>query len=173
VTIDAVFHRPLRFAAAGLTFAGTALAGISAVLASRRHLGTSQVLAFSAVAVVTAGVALAVLVAARWALWLVAIVFGGQVFAVIGTIVELVAGVDAGKAADLQALGFDPTLGVSINLAYSAIAVGLCGWLVARYRRQRATAPPRPAAAATPARRRRGAAGRARRGPSGSRPPTH
>src|SRR5690242_19788382 len=116
--IEAVFHRPLRRSAAALALAGAGLAALSAVLSIARHLGTARIVAFTAVAVVSTAFAIAVLLAARWALWLAAVVFGGQTLAIAGTVAELIVGVDRGKAADLRALGFDPTLGVLINLAY-------------------------------------------------------
>src|SRR5215471_14204523 len=47
---------------------------------------------------------------------------GGQVFGVIGSLVELIAGIDRGKAAGLRATGVDPTLAVTINLAYAAVS---------------------------------------------------
>jgi hypothetical protein len=137
--IEAVFHRPLRRSAAVLALAGAGLAGMSAVLAGARHLGTARVVAFTAVAVVSTAFAIAVLLAVRWVLWLAAVVFGGQILAIVGTVAELIVGVDRGKAADLRALGFDPTLGVLINLAYSTIAAALFAWLASRYVRLRRT----------------------------------
>jgi len=81
--------------------------------------------------------AVLVLRGARWALWLGAVGSGGQVAAVIGTVWELAEGIDAGKARNLRRLGFDPTLGVLINLTYSAAASVLFGWLVVRRLRRR------------------------------------
>lgn len=131
-----VFHGPLRWCAAGLCFVGTGFAGWAAI-ASTFRAGTGEVLAFGTVAVVTAGFGLLVLRAAHWALWTVAVVFAGQVFAVAGTVAELASGVDAAKAADLRRLGVDPTLGVVLNLMWSALAAVLSGWLVVRWRRAR------------------------------------
>jgi uncharacterized membrane protein len=131
-----VFHRPLRWAAAGLVFAGTLMAGMSAVIAVSR-LGTGSALVFAAVAVGTAVVGTAVLYRARWALLLTTVVFGGQVFAVVGTAWELATGIDAGKADELRRLGLDPTFGVVLNLVYSTIAVVLFCWFVVRWRRLR------------------------------------
>jgi hypothetical protein len=76
--------------------------------------------------------AVAVLRAARWALWLAAVAFGGQLAGVVGTVWELAAGVNAAKAQELRRLGFDPTTGVVVNLVYSALATGLFGWLAPR-----------------------------------------
>ena len=47
-------------------------------------------------------------------------VSGLQVFGVIGSLAELIADIDPGKAAGLRAMGIDPTLAVTINLAYAA-----------------------------------------------------
>lgn len=131
-----VFHRPLRWCAAGLYLAGTALAGMSTVLALAR-LGTGQALVFATVAAVSAALAIAVSRAARWALWISVVLLAGQVGAVAGTIWELAAGIDARKAAELRRMGFDPTFGVLINLIYSAVASLLFGWLVTRWLRTR------------------------------------
>jgi hypothetical protein len=131
-----VFHRRLRWCAAGLCLTGTGLAGVTAVLASAR-LGAAQALVFAVVAACLAALAVAVLRAVRPALWLTAVVLAGQITAVAGTIWELAAGVDDGKAGQLRRLGFDPTLGVLINLAYSAIATSLFGWLAVRWWRVR------------------------------------
>jgi hypothetical protein len=131
-----VFHRRLRWCAAGLTLAGTGLAASTAVLAFTR-LGAAQALVFAAVAVGLTVLAVAVLRAARWALWIVAVTLAGQITAVIGTIWELAVGVDDGKASQLRQLGFDPTAGVLINLAYSTLALLLFGWLAVRWWRVR------------------------------------
>ena len=133
-----VFHRRLRWCAAGLCLAGAGLAGSTAVLAFTR-LGVGQALVFAVVAACLAALAISVLRAARPALWLTAVVLAGQITAVAGTIWELAAGIDEGKASQLQRLGFNPTLGVLINLAYSAIAVLLSGWLAVRWWRVRRT----------------------------------
>lgn len=131
-----VFNRRLRWCAAGLTLAGTVLASSTAVLAFTR-LGTGQALVFATVAGCLTVLAVAVLRAARWALWVVAVTLAGQLTAVVGTIWELVVGIDGGKASQLHRLGFNPTLGVLINLAYSAVASLLFGWLAVRWWRVR------------------------------------
>jgi len=135
MTITTVFHRPLRRSAAALALTGTTLALLALVLASSRHLGTGQVLAYASVAVGTVAWAVAVLRAVRWVLWLTVVVLGGQITAVAGTIVELAVGVESAKAANLRLLGFAPAVAVLINLAYSTIAVGLFIWLAVRWRR--------------------------------------
>jgi hypothetical protein len=131
-----VFDRRLRWCAAMLVLCGTGLAAVS-VEPGFRRLGTGQGLAFVAVAVVSAAFAVAVLRAWRWALALCGVALGGQVFAVVGTIAELVVGIDAGKARQVRLLGFDPVVAVSINLVYSAVGFALFCWLVARWLRWR------------------------------------
>jgi methyltransferase (TIGR00027 family) len=136
VSLTQVLHRPVRRCAAGLYLAGAALAAGTAVPAYAR-LGTGQALAFAAVAVVSAAVAVAVLRAARWALWLTVVFTAGQLSAVVGIGWELSAGIDEGKAGELRRLGVDPTVGVLVNLVYSALAVLLFGWVALRWRRLR------------------------------------
>ena len=138
-----MFHRPLRACTAGLWLAGAALAGGSAIPALSR-LGIGQALVFTAVAVVAAVLSLAVLRAARWALWVSTFALGGQVGAVLGTASELAVGINPGKATQLRQLGVDPTAGVLINLAYSGLASLLFFWLSWRWLRHRANRLPRP-----------------------------
>jgi hypothetical protein len=116
----------------GLFLGGTCLAAVAVVPAFRR-LGTGQGFAFLAVAVVLVALAVAVLRAWRWALALSAVGLGGQVAAVVGTVTELVVGIDAAKARQVRLLGFDPVVAVTVNLVYSAVAVVLFCWLVVRW----------------------------------------
>lgn len=129
-------HRPLRWSLAGLMFTATVLAGTSAVLAISR-LGTGSALVFATVAVGATILGVAVLYRVRWVVWLLVVGCGGQVAAVVGTVWELAAGIDAGKASELRRLGFDPTFGVLVNLVYSAVAVLLFGWVALRWLRLR------------------------------------
>src|SRR5215468_71406 len=131
-----VFGRRLRWCAAMLCLCGTGLAAVVVVPAFVR-LGAGQGLVFVAVAVALAAFAVAVLRAVRWALALCAAALGGQAFAVVGGIAELVAGIDAGKARQVRLLGFDPVVAVTVNLAYSAVGFALFCWLVARWLRRR------------------------------------
>ena len=133
-----MFDRRLRWCAATLCLCGTGLAAVSVVPAFRR-LGTGPGLVFVVVAVAFVAFAMAVLRAWRWALALCAAALGGQALAVIGTVAELVAGVDAAKARQVRLIGFDPVVAVSINLVYSAVGFGLFCWLLARWLRWRST----------------------------------
>jgi hypothetical protein len=119
-----------------LCLVASGLAGASAVLSATR-LGAWQALTFAVVAVLAAALARAVLHGARWALWILTVGTAGQIAAVVGTGWELVAGVEATKADQLRRLGFDPTLGVVVNLVYSSLASLLFCWLAVRWRRAR------------------------------------
>ncbi|WP_412538551.1 hypothetical protein R8Z50_22180 [Longispora sp. K20-0274] len=95
-------------------------------------------MAFLAAGVGLAMVAAGVVRGARWVLVLAVVGFGGQIWAVAGTLWELTHGIDAGKARELRLRGVDPTVGVAINLAYSAASV-LFGWFALRcYQARRA-----------------------------------
>lgn len=63
------------------------------------------------------------------------ILLAGQLVGVAGTTFQLIYGVDSAKAAELRALGFDPRLGVAINLAFSIVAVCMLAAAVLRARR--------------------------------------
>ena len=117
------------------------MATLAAVLAFAR-VGEGRGAVFVVVAAALVGVAVAIVHGVRWVLIVLTVALGGQALAVAGTIVELVVGVDAGKAAELRQLGFDPTIGVAINLAYSAAGVALFGWWLVRWHRIRRTCSP-------------------------------
>lgn len=131
-----VFHRPLRLATVGLCLAGVGLCALAGVLAFAR-VGPVQGLIFTVVGMVLVAAAVAVARGYRWVLVVAVIVLGGQVGAVAGTAWELTHGVADVKARELRALGFDPRLGVAVNLVYSAVACVLFGWFVARWYRDR------------------------------------
>jgi hypothetical protein len=131
-----VFHRPLRRCGAALCAVGAGLAGVSAVLAAAR-LGAGPALVFAVVAAVLGVLAVAVLRARRWALWIVTVGSAGQIAAVIGTAWELHTGMEATKAAQVRRLGFDPAAGMAMNLVYSVLASLLFAWIAARWWRAR------------------------------------
>jgi hypothetical protein len=122
----------LRTATAALALAGALLAAATAGPAFTR-LGTADGLAFLTVAIAATGLAVAVLRGARWALATAAVLLGGQLAAVIGTIWELAGGIAASKAGTLRQLGISPTAGLLINLAYSTVSVALFCWLAQRW----------------------------------------
>lgn len=106
----------------------------AAILAVPR-LGALSALTFATVAGALAILAVATLRARRWAVLVSLVLLGAQFAGVVGSAWELQAGVDPAKARQLRALGFDPTAGVAINLAYSAVAFGLfCWWVTCRLR---------------------------------------
>lgn len=129
---EPAFHRPLKYALVVLLFAGTAMS-LTAAVSAVRHDETGQVWVFVAVAVLLVAVAGLVVRGVRWAVALCFVALAGQLFAVVGTILELVLGVAEVKRHQLLALGFDPSAAVALNLAYSAAGFGLFCWLAARW----------------------------------------
>ncbi|GAA5153251.1 hypothetical protein GCM10023321_23230 [Pseudonocardia eucalypti] len=115
-----------------LMVAGVALALIGAT-AAFSHLQESDAVAFIAVAVVLAAAAVLVAREVRWVVAVCFVVLAGQLAAIIGTIWELTHGIAEFKEKQLQALGFDPTTSVAINLAYSSIGFALFCWLALRW----------------------------------------
>jgi hypothetical protein len=134
--VQPAFHGRLLVAVVLLIAAGAGLAlvGMSAAVI---HGEPGPAAVFLAVVVgLTAG---AVLVArrVRWAVAVCLIGLAGQAAGAVGSGYELVRGVDATKASALRGLGFDPTLGVGINLGYSCIAFGVFCWFAVRWWRLR------------------------------------
>jgi len=104
-----------------LWLAGALLALVTTLLTLAREAGPA-VAVYPLVAAVRIALAIATWLRAWWALGVSFVASGGQVFGVIGSLVELIAGIDRGKAAGLRAIGVDPTLAVTINLAYAAVS---------------------------------------------------
>jgi hypothetical protein len=127
-----VFHRRLRVTVAGLWLAGVALAGFTAPRAWHRT-GVASALPFVAVAVAGVVLARAVLRGYRAALALSAVLLGGQILGVIGSAWELSQPGQGSKGRELRRLGFDPRLGVVLNLLYSAIASAVFVWVATRW----------------------------------------
>ena len=117
---------------AGLWLAGVALAGFAATRAWSR-VGPTRALPFLAVVVGGIVLAAAVLRRHRVALAISAILLGAQILGVIGSAWQLARGVDGSKARELRDLGFDPELGVALNLLYSAVASAVFVWAVTRW----------------------------------------
>jgi ABC-type branched-subunit amino acid transport system permease subunit len=116
----------------GLWFVGVALAGFTAPLAWRRT-GVVSALPFVAVALSGVVLAVAVLRANRAALAISTFLLGAQLFGVVGSAWELIHHVKGSKARELRRLGVDPTLGVALNLLYSAVASVVFAWVAARW----------------------------------------
>ena len=126
------FHRRLRIATAALVAIGASLAATGATLALiHRNLWHAAV--FVVVMVVLALAVPAVVRGVRWVLWSAVIGLAGQWVAVVATAVELAHGIDPIKTRQLRELGVDPTLGVCINLVFSAAAGLLFVWLAERF----------------------------------------
>jgi hypothetical protein len=131
-----VSHPPLRLCTAALCLVGTSLCVLASVLAFRR-VGVGSGLIYLVVGAVLVAAAIVVIRGYRWVLAGAAIVLGGQLAAVVGTAWELSTGIAELKVRELRGLGFDPTLGVTINLIYSTAAFVLFGWFVIRWWRDR------------------------------------
>jgi hypothetical protein len=130
----AVFDAPMRRAVAILWFVGAMLGALAAVLSFIRP-GAGPYWVFLIPMALLLLIACSVLASKMWALGLSFVLLLGQVLGIAGTALELVYGVNANKAAELRALGFDPRLGVSINLAFSLAAVGVLAVALLRARR--------------------------------------
>lgn len=134
-SLVALFDAWTRAVVAGLWFLGAAFAVAAATLAAIR-LGAGPAVVFLVPAVALAVLAVALLRAKVWAMAVSAVLLALQIVGVLGTTSQLMFGIDPGKAAELQALGCDPTLGVAMNLAFSLVAT--CVWAIAllRYARR-------------------------------------
>lgn len=97
------------------------------------HAGPGQGVTFTLIGVALAAGTVGVLRAVRWVLLVSTVLLGAQLGPVVATAWELGAGVDTTKSHELRQLGFDPTLGVAINLGYSLMASVLLGWLAVRW----------------------------------------
>jgi drug/metabolite transporter (DMT)-like permease len=126
------FHRPLRVATAMLASVGVCLA-TAGMIAALTHHDSGQAAIFTIVALVLASAAAMLLRGHRWAILIAVIILGGQWVAVAATIWELIHGIDPIKTRQLHHLGFNPTIGVIINLIYSSIGATLFAWFAVRY----------------------------------------
>jgi hypothetical protein len=118
---------PLKLALTLLIAVGSGLAATAAVL-SAAHNRVAQVPAFATVTLALAVLSMLVWREVRWAVLITLIALAGQSIAVAGIVVELTAGIAPAKASQLRELGFDPTVGVIINLIYSSTGLVLFGW---------------------------------------------
>lgn len=96
-------------------------------------MGVASALPFMAVTAGGIVLATAVLRANRLALAISTVLLGAQIMCMIGSARQLVQGVQGSKAQELHDLGFDPELGVALNLVYSAAASAVFVWIVARW----------------------------------------
>lgn len=129
-------HRPLRRCLTGLVAVGAGLAA-TAMIPAFTDDNVRDGIVYTVVAAGLSLVAIGVALSVRWVVDVMLVVCAGQIAAIIGIVLELVYGVAPSKAAQLRRLGFNPTVGVSINLAYSAVAFGLFCWFAGRWLRQR------------------------------------
>jgi hypothetical protein len=129
-------HRPLRRSLTVLVVAGAGIALTAAILAFSED-NVRDGIVYTVVAAGSSLVAVGVARSVRWVVVMTLIVCAGQIAAIIGLVLELVYGIAPSKATQLRALGFNPTLGVGINLAYSTVAFGLFCWFAGRWLRRR------------------------------------
>jgi hypothetical protein len=123
------FSQSQRRAVAAFWFTGAAIAGFTAPLAAVRDSAASG-LVFAAVAAALIVLAVTTARALRSALAVSLVLLGLQLFGALGSAWELLHGVDEGKADRLRTLGFDPKLGVTVNLVYSMVAFTLFVWVL-------------------------------------------
>jgi hypothetical protein len=137
---EPVVHRSLKISVIVLIAVGVVMA-VTALIASVTHGQTAQAWAFLAVASILAAAAWAVSRSVRWVTVVCFVGLAGQLFAVIGSAIELTIGVAAIKQQQLRSIGFDPTVVVTVNLIYSAVGFALFCWAAWRWKTQR-TVPP-------------------------------
>jgi hypothetical protein len=128
-----LLDRPGRIAVVGVILAGIGLS-LAALVASLVHQQPSQALAYVAVSVVLAAIALLVWRGVRWITVVCLIGLAGQIVAAAGILWELTHPADTTKSAQLRSIGIDPTAAEIINLIYSAAAFGVFCWWAARRR---------------------------------------
>jgi hypothetical protein len=116
-----VFRGPARTAVSALWFAGAVLATAAAILSAGRP-AAAPAIAFVMPAVALTLLAISLLRSQVWAMAVSFVLLAGQLVGVVGTSYELVYGIDARKATELHALGFEPRVGIALNLLYSSIA---------------------------------------------------
>jgi hypothetical protein len=129
-------HRPLRLCLTGLVAVGAGLA-VTAMIVAFLQGNVRDGIVYAVVEIGLSLIAVGVARSVRWILAVVLVACAGQIAAVAGIGLELIYGVAPSKAAQLRRLGFNPTVGVGINLAYSALAFGLFCWFARRWLRQR------------------------------------
>lgn len=116
-----LFDARTRALVAGLWFVGAVFATTAAMLAATRPGGGPYV-AFLVPATALLILGIAVRRSQVWAMGVSALLLAAQIIGVLGTTWQLLFGIDPRKAAELRALGCDPTLGVTLNLAFSLAA---------------------------------------------------
>ena len=122
--LECAFPKGLRSITAALWATGAAIAGFTAPLAFYRT-GVISSLPFLVVTTSLILLAIGTLRGARVALIVSIVLLGAQIFGVVGSALELAAGGVTAKSEQLESLGLDPTLGLYLNLVYSAAAAAL------------------------------------------------
>ena len=106
-----------------------------AAILSFMRLGSGAYWIFVIPAVLLVLIACSLLASRMWAIALSFVLLVSQAVGVVAATLELVRGIDANKAIELRALGFDPRFGVSINLVFSLASVAVLAVAVMRARR--------------------------------------
>jgi hypothetical protein len=139
---------------------GAGIAGTVTFLAATR-LGATAAVPYAVVTIALLILAAATRRRRRWAAAVSLLLLSVQLAGVVGSATELIQPDGSAKAETLRALGVDPTVGILLNLTYTATASALFvgavvdGARMARSRSRRFTTAPVPAPrAAADARRR-------------------
>ncbi len=80
------------------------------------------------------GLTIATLRGVRWAFAVDLVLLGAQIPGGLAVLWELAHFSESSKAAEVAALGFDPLLGLLINLAFSSVCGAVFVWLAVRLR---------------------------------------
>jgi hypothetical protein len=133
--------RGIRVAAVSVVLGGAGLA-LAGTVAALTHRQWDQAPAFVVVAIVLALTARLVWRQVRWVVLVCLVAFAGQILAIIGTVWELTHAIAPSKAAQLQAIGINPTAAVTINLIYSTAAFAVfCRYAAHRWAKRRQSQP--------------------------------
>lgn len=128
-----IFDRPIRLTVAILWFVGAGFAVLAAVLSSI-HPGAGPPGLFLVAAGALTGLGCATFQSRTWAIAVSLVLLAGQVIGVAGSTLQLAHGIDPGKAAELRALGFEPRVGIAVNLVFSLIATTVLAAAIFRAR---------------------------------------
>jgi hypothetical protein len=122
--VDAVQHGRLADVVAALWWLGAGIAGTVTFLAATR-LGATAAVPYAVVTIALLVLAAATRGRRRWAASASLLMLSLQLAGILGSAIELVQADGSAKAGTLRSLGVDPTVGILLNLTYSAIAFAL------------------------------------------------
>ena len=131
--LDAAFDPATRTVVAVMWTAGVALSVWTVPRAiDHPSAGPWQLLLIPIIGL--ASLAIATLRGMRWAFALDLVLLGVQIPGGLAVLWELAHFSESSKAAEVAALGFDPLLGLLVNLAFSAVSGAVFVWLAVRLR---------------------------------------